>query len=403
MERRYTYLACELIPYSTFGNLTLPKGWTTRPATPFDPTWEPIPELYQENADVSVIFMTSNNVLYRAPVLDPWFSANGSDTIVAADGESWIESDRWFGAMACIDQTRICTSLSEDTCTPLSGYLPLMQGGVLFEVSNESVEVPDWPLVYDMTDTQTAIALRVMVATLGIADVVFSVGDLLASDISTRAGYSSALPENQWQIEAAMWFQTALAHVQYKIVDFPNNEWFNQTANDNRSANFVKYKSDDKGYYPSLWKLCDQQLVRSTTLYQSFSMAAIIIITVVSATLLILSKTLALCVMDRKDRKAEGAPKYHKNAAYVADGKFQLLRMALKPAGYDQWADEAEEYPYRRPRGSSNSESHEQEDIRPATLENSVAIISGGVQEVEEKSSIVVSKRAEHLSGPGTW
>lgn len=177
---------------------------------------------------------------------------------------------------------------------------------------------------------------------------------------------SPALPDDQWTREVMKWFQTALANIQYRIVDFPNNFWAaNGTiAGDwkttgNTDYGVVAAKNWQESFAPALEGLCEQQLVRSTDQYQSFLLVGVLIVVVVSVVLIVVSWTLEMCVRRRGSRR-EGGKKRHKLLAYVADGKTQLLHEVLKGAGHGGWENEFDAVPSRRP-----ADADRERDISP--------------------------------------
>jgi hypothetical protein len=86
--------------------------------------WKPIPDFSPIDADVSVHFLSQNNVAYMAPVYDPWFSANGTRNI-SIPGLTVFASDRNVDTMVCADPYVLCNP-SVELCTSPAGVLNLM-------------------------------------------------------------------------------------------------------------------------------------------------------------------------------------------------------------------------------------------------------------------------------------
>jgi hypothetical protein len=115
-----------------------------------------------------------------------------------------------------------------------------------------------------------------------ILDVIYLQGGsaLMASDRLVDL-VSPALPRDQWIIETTKWFQMAMADVQYRIVEFPNDEWDTDTTS---GPNVVK-PEDWFNYSSSAMRdLCSQQLLRSSDQYQTSSLSGIVIVLIVSIT-----------------------------------------------------------------------------------------------------------------------
>jgi len=119
----------------------------------------------------------------------------------------------------------------------------------------------------------------------------------IAPPFKQPASYTSCspprLPNNQWQLGLQGWFETGLAKFQQYIVDFVDNPTID----------------DANG-----------------------------LISVIAPTFIIISWFLPDCVNRRKDRR-DTERNVGKRYAYIADGKLNLLRMALEGRGYDKWEE----------------------------------------------------------------
>lgn len=175
-------------------------------------------------------------------------------------------------------------------------------------------------------------------------------GALSTSDVLVDGLYSPALPDNQWILETTRWFQTSLANIQHRIVDYPNNNWAANQSDQWDAAGpafGVVSPADWKDRAASaLEEQCRSQLVRSTDEYQSFVLVGIIVVVIISCTLIITSWTLHCCVSKRKDRRP-GGDNRHKLISYIADSKTHMLYTSLRSAGYTGWQDEVESMPTR--------------------------------------------------------
>lgn len=225
------------------------------------------------------------------------------------------------------------------------------------------MQVLPWLELLGFSDTQKATAARIMFAHMVShpQHVVSSLRSsaLLANDLLVLGTNSPGLPETQWHLETTNWFQTTLANMQYRIVDFPTNAWASrQDPADWQTTGGAAYgvvapRNWQDAYGPALEDLCKQQLVRSTDQYQSFLLVGVLIVIIVSCAIIITSWTLEFCVSKRKSRKFGGS-KRHKLLAHIGDGKTHLLYTALKGAGYQGWKDELEALPHRSPPDRSN-------------------------------------------------
>jgi hypothetical protein len=73
-------------------------------------TFDPIPELRQQNGDISVIILTAY-VWYQFKVDDPLFSAHVPYNIYLGtiDHATWFGRDNPITALGCVEQHQFCT------------------------------------------------------------------------------------------------------------------------------------------------------------------------------------------------------------------------------------------------------------------------------------------------------
>lgn len=244
--------------------------------------------------------------------------------------------------MGCADQIEICNPAVGGSCSGLQG----------------SLQIIAWIELLGLSEAQKASAARIALAH-GVSHpqhVVDSLRSsaLLANDLLVLGVSSPGLPETQWHREATHWFQTTLANIQYRVVDFPNNAWDSRQdpadwlTTGGATYGVVAPRNWQDSYGPALEDQCSQQLIRSTDQYQSFHLIGVLIVVIVSCAIIVTSWTLEFCVSNRRSRKPGGL-KRHKLLAHIADGKAHLLYTALKGAGYQGWVDELEALPHRQP------------------------------------------------------
>lgn len=86
--------------------------------------WKPIPDFSRTDADISVYFLTHNDLAYMTPVYDLWFSANGICN-ASLYGITIYGPDRVVDTIACADQYVLCNP-STASCTSLAGVYNLI-------------------------------------------------------------------------------------------------------------------------------------------------------------------------------------------------------------------------------------------------------------------------------------
>ncbi|KAI7760897.1 hypothetical protein LZL87_008109 [Fusarium oxysporum] len=172
--------------------------------------WKPIPDFSPIDADVTVHFLSQNNIGYLAPVYDLWFSANGTHNITS-QGVTVFGSDRNVDTMVCADQYVLCNP-SIASCTSPAGVLNLVNNltSTTLNFSTTQLSTAD-RILYSLAQSNTYTT----VANLGTAA-------LWANNMVT-GHVSVGLPEDQWKTEVIGWFQTNLAMLQAYVVDFASN------------------------------------------------------------------------------------------------------------------------------------------------------------------------------------
>lgn len=310
--------------------------------------WLPTGGLNVSDGDVSIHFFASNSIKYLTPVFDPFFSANGTYTSTDDTGTLYA-ADQYVNVMGCVDQRQVCGAQPGDLCTLLSGY-------------NDSVT----EALVDLGLNQAQMATFERLAEASLSSNTYSIvsgqnANSVQANKLISGFFSPGLPSNQWQIELEHWFQTGLANMQQRVVDYVDNPW---AADPSVLLAVQPPQTWDNDTKDALTRQCSQQRVQSTNQYQNFSFVGVVVVLVVSVALIVLSWFLEGCV--NKPRKAADAKYHHKYQAYRADGRLQLLRAAHERAGYAGWQHLLVEIPHRstdlgmllHPRGQVSESVH---------------------------------------------
>ena len=217
-----------------------------------------------------------NGIRFRNPTFDPWFSANGSETMTLSSGITLYRPDYIFNVMICADQYKICNSATS-LCTPLGRRADLLDQLVILNTTDA------------LSPSQVATAERIFfsLANSGTWNSVYGLGSsaLWASARALRQ-ISPGLPDNQWQLEATGWFQTSMAQVQAKVVEFASNP---------PQADLTVLpvcEALDCSTEASWRQQCANQLVRTAGEVRNFSFVGVIITVCVSSALILLGLTL---------------------------------------------------------------------------------------------------------------
>ncbi|KAL5380203.1 hypothetical protein DPSP01_008004 [Paraphaeosphaeria sporulosa] len=287
----------------------------------------PLPEMNRSDADVALISVWSNAVVYEKPVEDPLFAAHRVEERQQSSGKNktlyW--SDHYAGLVGCAQQIQFCYPRAdqEDFCTPL-GPGP----------------APDTPTTSYPSATPLQSSLLTLLQSISrITDLNRSpqLGNLRASK-SIMVGISPGLPADQWIREVAAWeafvwtgYQTLLSASVIGPGVF--------------DANGESYR--DEPTIPGDRMLCQALRMRKAGGFANVNVFALVFLTTVAAVVTFLNVfILRFCIFLSRFRRAL-APRIER---WVQDGVFHLQRRAFEARGEGTWVDLEKEIPVTRVR-----------------------------------------------------
>ncbi|KAF4214795.1 hypothetical protein CNMCM6805_009440 [Aspergillus fumigatiaffinis] len=158
-------------------------------------TWVPDSRINQTDADITMMMLNQNGVMYLQPSYDPWITADVENNLSVENttysGTLWSKSYE-ANLLVCVDQHQMSTFLSAfetDGATPILGFnLRQLTTVARFLSAN--------------TDQSM------------FSNVNGRGGAALNASMMAYMNLNSYIPPNQWQIEVSTWFATALAKEQ---------------------------------------------------------------------------------------------------------------------------------------------------------------------------------------------
>lgn len=178
-----------------------------------DSTFLPIPDLQPPMADITLLFLSANDIAFAEPSDDSWYSAHVPFAMMT-DGFSGNMSvylrDDPVRVLGCSLQHQYCNpSLKPDIrCTPLTAHDPV------YELAESLWQTTKQKALFNWFGT----AIR-----QGVSHIPRIVEDLGVSSLTSRyklsQGMQGPLPTNQWQLDVQNWFLTMLAHLQSAMVE----------------------------------------------------------------------------------------------------------------------------------------------------------------------------------------
>ncbi|CAN9463692.1 unnamed protein product [Alternaria alternata] len=170
--------------------------------------FDPIPELNQTNdeADLTLLALSTNDVIFEKPVTDPWYSATTEVESQETGQALRYFSDHPASFVGCKVQHQWCEP-NENRCTQLAAFNKVALEAQTLSyspVQNASVYAMTWAL-------NMAPSIETIVDRLGVT--------ALTSRYTLNYGIQGPLPTNQWQTEIQHLHSTSLAALQRMIVE----------------------------------------------------------------------------------------------------------------------------------------------------------------------------------------
>jgi hypothetical protein len=153
----------------------------------------PIPELLVKDGDVTVLFLSSNDVSFLNKTADPWYSAqtlqgytpgNSSVPLYVHDGA--------VRALGCIERLQFCNPNlpANSSCAPLTGSSQAFQLGPQLWQDLTQQAYFNWS------------TSSIDITAPGIDEIVLIIGAAVLQSRSTLiTGIQSFIPDNQWELE----------------------------------------------------------------------------------------------------------------------------------------------------------------------------------------------------------
>ncbi|ERF76832.1 hypothetical protein EPUS_09499 [Endocarpon pusillum Z07020] len=274
--------------------------------------WRPVDAISRDDADVTIIFVSSNAINYLEPVYDPVFLATypGDPIRSGSKNASTYYANYYVNPMACIDQHQICNP-NNQRCTHLQDY---------YDAVKQSADL-------DMSAVQSMIVSRLSLSFL-YQTIHYCINGrgaaaLRATEAAAEA-VSLPLPKDQWMIEVRSWFDTGLALLQQSVMQYaagPPNVV---------GASYISRPAD------AIWQMmCDNQIVRSPGNTTNFSTLGVVIILSIGGILIVLSLSLDTMIGYIQQRWNY---RDYQRVQWALNDKLQLQRLAYEGAGMGTWS-----------------------------------------------------------------
>jgi len=189
--------------------------------------FSPIPELQRSDADVSLVFLSSNTIIFAEEVDDPWYSSRRPGYVIRASNDDSVTKQTNFqdtpaGVLGCTIQEQYCNPnlAKENSCEPLRGLFSRTDSTLTYWQDERQKERFRW-----LSSIMNAgrVDLDTVLNVLGTS--------ALTSRYSLFGGLQGPRPSDQWQREVENWFNITLTSIQSAFVEAttgPNNPSLDQ-------------------------------------------------------------------------------------------------------------------------------------------------------------------------------
>lgn len=361
-----------------------------------------MPQRYQPDSLISLIFLEASDVIYTSPVADPWFAANKpffSAEEVGRDGENWYTADNPASTMACATKVYVCNPElpeDEDCANVLAHNNTDKHAGFANMISKL------WPNAADSASVTGALRFIPDVDAFG-PDQFYGSGplpSLLTSFSVMEQLQADPIPPDRWQAEMEYSFQASLASLQAKVVE---------TA----IGTLAWSAEEDAACAPpdACRSTCKRQMIKSPRHY-SFSVLGVFLILGLGGLLI----TVGWCIEGIWVRFVDVALRFRKWPAtvppktgysgleWMANSTLQLQRLAHEGLGIGTWSRGYNAIPVTEPGEMLGVLSTgEGRDFVITRAETSTADIMQTVTELDnsscEKLSSISTKTTRHGQG----
>lgn len=177
----------------------------------------PIPALWANATDVTLFFLSANDVTYTEPSNDPWYAAHLQVELPdpsAASPNATIPAylrDEPARVLGCATRYQFCNPdpAAGKSCTPLTGILPATAAADALWRTDKQREF------FNTSSNQ------ILTGASGLPEIVSYTGiSSLTARHGLGQGMQGPLPSNQWQLEVENWFGATMADLQRATVEY---------------------------------------------------------------------------------------------------------------------------------------------------------------------------------------
>ncbi|KAF1941655.1 hypothetical protein EJ02DRAFT_512318 [Clathrospora elynae] len=291
----------------------------------------PIDALHRSDADVTLVFLSSNEVASPVEINDPWYASHQTVPGYRLPFTGWGNltvgayfADQDASVLGCAKQYQICypdAAGNPARCSRLGGKQELFWLLTSLTQTETQLNRTKWSIMSALTGNE----LDAFVQTLGSAS--------LNSRYSLVSGIQGPLPDNQWQLDVEHWHAATLVAMQGSAVDAASG------PSDPRMRKFWPPPANEQERY-----ICNNQKILSDA-HSNFSVFGLVF--TFSLGFLAIALSFLVESPPRILRKMYNRRAYSR-LEWCSNGTLQLQRLAHEELGAGVWTNCTQDMPTTR-------------------------------------------------------
>lgn len=221
----------------------------------------PIPQLTLSDADLIIVFLSSQGVIYLNQTNDPWYRGIVPSTLQYSTGQRTIYTpDEAASPLGCALRYQYCNS--DMQCGSLASYADaIASASTLFHLMPGEIWSDAEPARKpDATNSRFRMFQGTVSSISSLYEILVTLGSFsLLSSQHLSQGFMGPLPDNQWQLDVSHWFAMRMASLQAIFVS---------TARGLTDEALLPYKvTPNDGYQ---WEMCKSQVSNNSIVERIF-------------------------------------------------------------------------------------------------------------------------------------
>ncbi|KAI0970542.1 hypothetical protein F4678DRAFT_112687 [Xylaria arbuscula] len=304
--------------------------------------FDPIGEITRKDADIDIIFLSGNGVVFSQPSGDQWYLNTVPSSIAVGDfGPEDIKQlyvpREPASPLGCAKQYQFCNTAFRGTsgCGPLASLRDAIGGAapffdttyadfVNYTVKSETGAHFDYFMNTFRSTSPSDVGL--LLKQLGPT--------ILTSQTTLNSAIQGPIASNQWQHDVSHWWDISMAIQQSALLDLPY-------IPDNSDIRSLRYNYTA----PEYQKICNSQKIRSTA-YGSFSLFGLFFTLVAGLLITLVSYLLEPIFGWLHKRKGRNQYPY---LEWTTNATLQLHRLVHEEVGFGTWSEGTETIPITKP------------------------------------------------------